>query len=293
MEREGDEEGKEESKVKHEGEMMRKAKENKLKKYWYCLMDKELYVYKHSTDQNHKTMVNLIGVFIEEDEEEKLDKKHTLYPFSLIFANKRRTFYLLNKAKRDEWVEQIKMAIGYSNLFDFYEVKEALGKGKFGTVKLGVHKKTSRKVAIKIMKKKEMTTQDIELQKREIEILKICQHPNICRLLDVFENQEYIYIVMEYLEGGDLFNYLESRDFTITQERARELSHEIATAIYYLHSFGIAHRDLKPENILMTTGEEDAHPKLVDFGLSKIIGPSETCSDPFGTLSYVAPEVLL
>jgi len=71
------------------------------------------------------------------------------------------------------------------------------------------------------------------------------------------------------------------------------MSHEIATAIFYLHSFGIAHWDLKPENILMTTSEDDAKPKLVDFGLSKIIGPRETCSDPFGTLSYVAPEVLL
>ena len=71
------------------------------------------------------------------------------------------------------------------------------------------------------------------------------------------------------------------------------MAHEIATAIFYLHSFGIAHRDLKPENILMTTSEDDAKPKLVDFGLSKIIGPKETCSDPFGTLSYVAPEVLL
>lgn len=71
------------------------------------------------------------------------------------------------------------------------------------------------------------------------------------------------------------------------------MSHEIATAIFYLHSFGIAHRDLKPENILMTSTEDDAKPKLVDFGLSKIIGPKETCNDPFGTLSYVAPEVLL
>jgi serine/threonine protein kinase len=97
---------------------------------------------------------------------------------------------------------------------------------------------------------------------------------------------------MEYLKGGDLFNYLESRDFTISQERAREMSHSIATAIYYLHSFGIAHRDLKPENILMTSTEDDAQPKLVDFGLSKIIGPTQTCNDPFGTLSYVAPEVL-
>lgn len=292
VERAGHEESKKEP-IQFEGEMMRKAKENKLKKYWYCLLEKELYVYKHKDDENHKQMINLVGIFIKEEPDEALDRKNILYPFTLISVNKQRTFYLLDKAKRDEWVAVIKKAIGYANLFDFYDVKEALGKGKFGTVKLGVHKKTGKKVAVKVMKKKSMTKQDIELQKREIEILKICQHPNICRLLDVFENQDYIYIVMEYLKGGDLFNYLEGRDFTITQDRARELSHEIGTAIYYLHNFGIAHRDLKPENILMTTTEDDAHPKLVDFGLSKIIGPGETCNDPFGTLSYVAPEVLL
>lgn len=67
----------------------------------------------------------------------------------------------------------------------------------------------------------------------------------------------------------------------------------MATALYYLHSFGVAHRDLKPENILMTTNEDDAELKIVDFGLSKIIGPNESSMDPFGTLSYVAPEVLL
>lgn len=99
--------------------------------------------------------------------------------------------------------------------------------------------------------------------------------------------------MMEYLKGGDLFNYLEKRDFTITEAKARDLTHSISTGLYYLHSFGIAHRDLKPENILMTDDTDDAEPKLVDFGLSKIIGPSEKCNDPFGTLSYVAPEVLL
>lgn len=98
---------------------------------------------------------------------------------------------------------------------------------------------------------------------------------------------------MEYCKGGDLFTFLEKRDFTIPESKARELTHSIATGIFYLHRFGIAHRDLKPENILMTDETDEAQPKLVDFGLSKIIGPNETCNDPFGTLSYVAPEVLL
>ena len=98
---------------------------------------------------------------------------------------------------------------------------------------------------------------------------------------------------MENLSGGDLFTYLEKRNFDISEKRAKELSHQCATALYYLHSFGVAHRDLKPENILMVSDMEDSDLKIVDFGLSKIIGPNESSLEPFGTLSYVAPEVLL
>ena len=244
--------------------------------------------------EKHKGMHNLVGVFIKDDLEEYLDSTTVLYPFTLIFpGNKPRTYYLLNKADKERWMVEIKKVIGYSNLFDYYEVKETLGKGKFGLVKSATHKKTGKKVAVKVMSKKEMTLQDVELQRREIEILKMCQHPNIIRLLDIFENQDYIYIVMENLSGGDLFTYLEKRDFEITEARAKELSHQIATALYYLHSFGVAHRDLKPENILMVSDSEDSDLKIVDFGLSKIIGPNESSLDPFGTLSYVAPEVLL
>lgn len=117
------------------------------------------------------------------------------------------------------------MVIGYSNLFDYYEIKDTLGKGKFGLVKSAVHKSTGKNVAVKVMSKKEMTVSDMELQKREIEILKMCQHPYIIRLLDIFENQDFIYIVMESLSGGDLFTYLELRKFTIPEQRAKVMSH--------------------------------------------------------------------
>ena len=282
------------SAMQMEGEMIRKATETKLKRYWYCLLGKELYVYKNKKEDKHKSMHSLVGVFIKDEPEEQLDSTTILYPFKLVFPpNKARAYYLLNKDEKDKWVEAIKKVVGYSNLFDFYEIKETLGKGKFGLVKSATHKKTGKKVAVKVMSKKEMTASDVELQRREIEILKMCQHPHIIRLLDIFENTDYIYIVMENLSGGDLFTYLEKRKFTISEKRAKELSHQMATAIYYLHSYGVAHRDLKPENILMSSDADDADLKIVDFGLSKIIGPNETSLDPFGTLSYVAPEVLL
>lgn len=93
---------------------------------------------------------------------------------------------------------------------------------------------------------------------------------------------------MEYCSGGDLFSYIEKRGFKLSEPRAAALIHKLSAAVFYLHSYGIAHRDLKPENILMTDNTDEADLKLLDFGLSKIIGPSETCSEPFGTLVSIS-----
>ena len=270
----------------YEGEIIRKAPQGKFKRYWFCLLGKELYCYKKKDDGKHKGMHSLVGAFVKEDAPELLpDGQNYVYPFKIIFPpNKSRSYYLLQQQERDSWLRVIKAAIGYASIADFYDIKEDLGRGKFGIVKLGIHKKTQKKVAVKVIKKKDMNPYEVELQKREIEVLKICQHPNIIRLLDVFENPEYIYIILEYMAGGDLFSYLERKDFKITEDRARSMAHQIASALYYLHSFGIVHRDLKLENILMADKTDDSELKLVDFGLSKILGPNETSTDPFGTL---------
>ena len=89
---------------------------------------------------------------------------------------------------------------------------------------------------------------------------------------------------MEYCSGGDLFIYIEQRGFKLAEARAAEIIHKISAGIFYCHTYGTAHRDLKPENILMTDNSETADLRILDFGLSKIIGPGETCSEPFGTL---------
>jgi len=171
-------------------------------------------------------------------------------------------------------------------------LNKILGKGKFGIVKLATHKKTGKEVAIKMVSKTQMSPEDLELQRNEIEILKVCQHPSIIRLLDIFENETDIYLVMEYMKGGDLFDYLQRRDFTVKESLACNFAHQIATAIFYLHSYGVAHRDLKPENIIVSDDSETPEIKITDFGLSKIVGPKETSKEPFGTLSYAAPEIL-
>lgn len=144
--------------------MIRKATETKLKKYWYCLLGKELYVYKNKREEKHKSMHSLVGVFIKDEAEEQLDSTTILYPFKLIFPpNKARSYYFSDRAEKERWMTAIKEVIGYSNVFDFYEIKETLGKGKFGLVKSALHKKTRKPVAVKVMSKKEMSVQDVEL----------------------------------------------------------------------------------------------------------------------------------
>ena len=268
-----------------------KIQGNKMKKIYFKLICKDLYYYKSKEHKKHKGMHNLSGVYIKDEGTVKINDKK-LYCFNIIFPLKDRKYYVLDEKEYIKWVESIRKVVHYSNLNDLYEIKGDLGKGKFGLVKLGVHKESGREVAVKIINKKLVGPVDVQQVKSEIDILKIAKHPNIIKLYDVFENEQLIYIIMEYCAGGDLFSYIEKRGFRLKEERAAEIIHKLCTTIYFLHQYGIVHRDLKPENILMTDDTDNADIRLVDFGLGKIIGPGETCSEPFGTFSYVAPEVL-
>lgn len=111
-------------------------------------------------------------------------------------------------------------------------------------------------------------------------------------MLDLFEDHKNFYIVLEYMAGGDLFDYLDRRDFLISEARAKEIAKQLLSAVTYLHSLGVVHRDLKIENIMMENDTNGACPRICDFGLSKIIGPEELASEPFGTVAYAAPEIL-
>ena len=259
---------------------------------YFKLIHKDLYFYKNKGDTEHKGMHNLNGLFLQKEKSVEYEGA-TYYSFSMVYPTKTRIYYCKNEKEYNEWIEKLKIATGYTNLLEIYDVKNKLGSGKFGLVKLGIDKKTGQKVAIKIMKKSSMDSSDLELVRTEIEILKICQHPYIIRLYNVFENPDYLYIIMEYCSGGDLFSYLENRNFRLSEKRASTLIHQMSTAVYYMHSFGVVHRDLKPENVLMTSTDEDSDIRILDFGLSKILGPKEKCDEPYGTLTYCAPEIIV
>ena len=127
----------------------------------------------------------------------------------------------------------------------------------------------------------------------EIGILKLCHHPNVIRLLDHLENEDYIFIVTEYVKGDTLENYFKNKKFEFTESEAAFIMIQIANSVKYLHKYGIVHRDLKPDNIMVTLQNNMVLIKIMDFGLSKIISSQEKMVDGYGTITYVAPEVLL
>ena len=284
--------GSESNKITYENYIYKANKGNKLKKFYLVLVNKDIFYYKSEEKSEMLGMHNLSGCFLKE-KGTKVINEHKYYVFSLLFPSKERNFYCNSKDIYDNFVINFKESFGYLNFFDYYEMLDDLGEGIFGTVKLGMEKKTKERVAIKIIKKEKTKDSDIELVRTEIDIMKLCHHPNVVRLLDHFENGEYIFIVMEYIRGGNLSDYMRSKKFNISEKRAAEIIYQISIGVKYLHKYGIIHRDLKPDNIMLTEASDKGKIKIMDFGLSKILGKKEKTVDGFGTLTYVSPEVLI
>jgi len=138
-------------------------------------------------------MHHLSGVYTHELEKTTIDDK-LMFQFSIIYPHKTRYYYCENEIEYKTWIRLIRKVTGYEDINDTYEILETLGEGRFGIVKACQNKISKRKAAIKIVSKKNMNNFDIQLFHTEIEILKICQHPNIIKLYDVFENHDFIYI---------------------------------------------------------------------------------------------------
>lgn len=178
-----------------------------------------------------------------------------------------------------------------------YTVTKLLGKGACGEVKLCFSKGTCKKFAMKIIPKKKFSINDrvqINDPSRimiEAKILKSVNHPCIIEVEEIIDTPENLFIVLELVEGGELFDRISSIG-QLKEENAKLFFYQMATAVKYLHDLGITHRDLKPENILLFTNEEDTLIKLTDFGLSKFFDAGSMLKTFCGTPTYVAPEVL-
>ncbi|EFA79379.1 myosin light chain kinase [Heterostelium album PN500] len=161
----------------------------------------------------------------------------------------------------------------------------------FSIVYLGVHRETQLQYAIKVINKSNLGKDYEKNLKMEVDILKRVNHPNIVALKELFDTPNNLYLVMELVTGGELFDKIVEKG-SYCEADAVQLVRKIVSAVQYLHNANIAHRDLKPENLLLKTASSDLEVAIADFGLSKLVSQETMMQTACGTPSYVAPEVL-
>ena len=177
-------------------------------------------------------------------------------------------------------------------LLDSYDVIKQLGKGGYGKVYEVRSKKTGELRACKHLSK--LNIKNLEKFRREIEILKKLDHPNIIKLYELFESERSLYLIMEECKGGEIFDRIIQRIQTkqmYSEKDAAEIFEQVMSCIQYCHNQKICHRDLKPENLLYLNPEREKgnRIKVIDFGLSQYTNRLKT---KVGTAYYVSPEIL-
>ncbi|XP_056460525.1 5'-AMP-activated protein kinase catalytic subunit alpha-2 [Gadus chalcogrammus] len=170
-----------------------------------------------------------------------------------------------------------------------YVLGDTLGVGTFGKVKIGQHQLTGHKVAVKILNRQKIRSLDVVGKiKREIQNLKLFRHPHIIKLYQVISTPTDFFMVMEYVSGGELFDYI-CKHGRVEDSEARRLFQQIISAVDYCHRHMVVHRDLKPENVLLDASK---NAKIADFGLSNMMSDGEFLRTSCGSPNYAAPEVI-
>ena len=171
-----------------------------------------------------------------------------------------------------------------------YILFDEIGKGTFSKVVRAFHLITQQTVAVKILEKDKIEDEvDIERIIREIEILKNIHHPNIAQMYETYSTVHNFYIMLEYVSGGDLFDYITCNNF-LSEKESCYFFRQIISVLEYLMEMGISHRDIKPENVLLN--ENHTEIKLIDFGLSNYCSQNELLHSSCGSPCYASPEML-
>uniref|UniRef100_A0A672R098 Calcium/calmodulin-dependent protein kinase type 1D-like n=1 Tax=Sinocyclocheilus grahami TaxID=75366 RepID=A0A672R098_SINGR len=162
--------------------------------------------------------------------------------------------------------------------------------GAFSEVVLAEERSTGKMFAVKCIPKKALKGKESSIE-NEIAVLRKIKHENIVALEDIYESSNHLYLIMQLVSGGELFDRIVEKGF-YTEKDASTLIRQVLDAVNYLHNMGIVHRDLKPENLLYFNPQDGSKIMISDFGLSKMEGTGDVMSTACGTPGYVAPEVL-
>ena len=175
--------------------------------------------------------------------------------------------------------------------YDNYENFRQITTSQFGEVYICTHIPSKRTRCMKIYKKEKLNNINQNNFEEEIELVKQLDHPNIFKIYEFFQDGSNFYLVSEYLDGGELFDYIE-KNKTFDEKTVCIIMEQVFSAILYLHKRGIVHRDIKPENIMLSKKDDIYSIKLIDFGTSKAFIKDDKMNAPMGTCYYMAPEML-
>lgn len=209
-------------------------------------------------------------------------------PEGVTFSRQTRKMVINDKVVKDAlW------SPGRIRFDEEYEVKREIRKGSGATIYECQHKGTKETFAVKIIGRAKLRASEDELVLNEVSLMQsLSQYGKyIVQLLDFYEEEEYFYVVMEYMGGGDVFERICAKE-KYTENDARNLTKVLLKATRCMHEAGVAHRDLKPQNLLLTSKEDDAHVKVTDFGFARRVHTPQSLTSRCGTPTFVAPEIL-
>jgi calcium/calmodulin-dependent protein kinase I len=279
--------------MEHEGWLYKVgARVKTFRRRWYWLQHNLLWWYSAREEGQPRGALFLEGSYakpLADAAAERSGYHGFVIHTSSAHGDRTRVLYAASREARDEWLAVLRAACRCVPFEEDYALGRELGAGRFSRVYAATRRATGEQFAVKLIQKDALSAGERELLRTEIAILKLVQHPHIVRLEDVYESGGQLFIVMELMEGGELFDRIVGRA-RFTEAEARALVKPLVESVAYLHSRGIVHRDLKPENILCGARLQDV--RIADFGLSKLVHPGEILTAAVGTLSYVAPEVL-
>lgn len=175
----------------------------------------------------------------------------------------------------------------------FYNMGHVLGEGAFAQVRIGEDPESKDRFAIKIINKESYDVREMQFIMREVKIMMKIGHENIVNTYDIFDSMKHLHLVIEYMEGGELFDIIADQGH-LSEQRASQIIREIIKGVDYLHGVGVVHCDIKPENILCKSQTWPLQVKLCDFGLANFYDKynTSTMTAMIGTPGYVAPEVV-
>lgn len=272
------------------GELFIKTGE-KLNSRYGILRDKVLFLYETFNSKYPEQLILMEGCYAE-----IIGDYYVTNKFGIQITHQNINFGEImlwsdSRKERDDWLRYLEIASNNKKFKEFYSIGDKIGQGKFSDVYTCTEHISYKKWAVKVINKQKLTSLEKELLSSEIKILKIVSHPNIVKIKEIFDSKKHILIVMELIEGGELFELIQKRK-VFSEYATSKIIKQLLDAVIYLHELGILHRDIKPENILLTDNSDIPNIKLADFGLSKLSAPNESQLLACGTLGYVAPEVL-